>query len=173
MNDEVQQYSRLDMAFADFLAARTKLPPEQKEMFTALVRGLSFRLNQGHSCMLIKPQELAVLSASGLASEADNTPLILEQDRLYLQRYWFYEKRLAQQLQTLIEQQVEPPDSATLTLLDRYFVDLIDETDWQREAAKQAIRQTLSIITGGPGTGKTTTVVKILALMQELARNPC
>ncbi|MGZ8175275.1 exodeoxyribonuclease V subunit alpha, partial [Methylobacter sp.] len=50
--------------------------------------------------------------------------------------------------------------------------DMRDETDDQREAAKMAAKQSFSIITGGPGTGKTFTVVKILALLQELAEQP-
>ena len=61
----------------------------------------------------------------------------------------------------------------TLTaLFDKYFGISTGETDWQREAAKMAVKQSFSIITGGPGTGKTTTVVKILALLQELAEQP-
>ncbi|MBE0436205.1 MAG: exodeoxyribonuclease V subunit alpha, partial [Methylomicrobium sp.] len=56
--------------------------------------------------------------------------------------------------------------------LDRYFPTAIAETDWQREAAKTALNRTFCIITGGPGTGKTTTIVKILALLQELAERP-
>jgi exodeoxyribonuclease V alpha subunit len=52
-------------------------------------------------------------------------------------------------------------------LLDKHFPLGLDETDWQREEAKMAVNQSFSTITGGPGTGKTPTVIKILALLQE------
>jgi len=102
-------------------------------------------------------------------------PLVVEQDRLYLHRYWFYENRLAMQIKAMIQlsgthgQKIVAHPTA---LFDKYFGMCTGETDWQREAAKMAIKQSFCIITGGPGTGKTTTVVKILALLQELAEQP-
>ena len=57
-------------------------------------------------------------------------------------------------------------------LLHKYFGSGTGAVDWQREATKMVVKQSFSIITGGPGTGKTTTVVKILALMQELSEQP-
>ncbi len=97
-------------------------------------------------------------------------PLVVEQDRLYLHRYWFYENRLAMQIKAMakVSHSVENLDA----MLDRYFEPVVGETDDQREAAKMAVKQAFSIITGGPGTGKTTTVVKILAVLQELADEP-
>ena len=166
MNDELQ-YSRLDAAFSKFLTQRTVFNKEQKSDFESLVAKLSFRQSQGHSCIHLDEAEQALVSASGLASETDLSPLILEQDRLYLHRYWFYENRLAEQLKCLLKRSYSKHDQESL--LARYFVELIDETDWQREATKKALNQAFCIITGGPGTGKTTTVVKILAILQELA----
>jgi exodeoxyribonuclease V alpha subunit len=63
--------------------------------------------------------------------------------------------------------------TGTKAMLDKYFAQQADltEIDWQREAAKSASQQSFTMITGGPGTGKTTTVLKILALLQEL--NDC
>jgi len=166
MNEELQ-YSRLDLAFSSFLAQRTAFNTEQKPIFEALIAKLSFQQSQGHSCIHLDETEQILVNASILASENDLSPLILEQDRLYLHRYWFYEHRLAQQLKGLLNRSY--PNYDVDSLLARYFVELIDETDWQREATKKALTQAFCIITGGPGTGKTTTVVKILALLQELA----
>jgi len=101
--------------------------------------------------------------------------LVVEQDRLYLHRYWFYENRMAMQIKAMAQlrgthgQKIAANHEA---LFDKYFGTSTDETNWQREAAKMAVTQSFSIITGGPGTGKTTTVVKILALLQELAEQP-
>ena len=170
MTDE-QQFDRLDLAFARFLGQRAKrLDRQDIPAFEGLVAKLSHEQNQGHSCIAINEKDRDLVLASGVASETGMKPLVLEQDRLYLQRYWAYEQRLAQQIRQMVR--VSYPVDNLTPALDRYFTELIDETDWQREAAKMAISQSFCIITGGPGTGKTTTVVKILALLQELAEQP-
>ena len=96
-------------------------------------------------------------------------PLILDSaGRLYLQRYWAYEDRLARDLLTRAAI-TEPCDEVRLrAALDQLFPATGPEPDWQRLAAETAVRRRLCIITGGPGTGKTRTLVRILALLQEL-----
>ena len=171
---EQRLFSRLDVAFARFLSQRTHFEPIQKQAFEAIVMTVSYEQNQGHSCIQIDDKTQALLLASGLAemnptSQTTSLPLIIEQNRLYLYRYWNYENRLAMQIKamTQTEHRVEQLDA----MLDRYF-DTVPEIDDQREAAKMAAKQSFCIITGGPGTGKTFTVVKILALLQELAEQP-
>ncbi|WP_340122829.1 exodeoxyribonuclease V subunit alpha [Methylobacter svalbardensis] len=168
---EQPSFSRLDVAFARFLSRRTDFDPLQKQAFEAIVMTASYEQNQGHSCIRIDDNARALLLASGqVTNDPENTlPLVIEQDRLYLHRYWNYENRLAMQIKAMT--QTEHPIEKLDALLDRYFA-ASDETDDQREAAKMAAKQSFSIITGGPGTGKTFTVVKILALMQELAEQP-
>ncbi|MGR9117011.1 MAG: exodeoxyribonuclease V subunit alpha [Gammaproteobacteria bacterium] len=165
-----QPFSRLDHAFARFLGRLAALESHRRSDFETLVAKLSYEQNQGHSCLQVSQVERDLALASGLASETGTRPLVLEFDRLYLQRYWFYEQRLARQLQGMI--QVSYPADNLVALQDRYFAGSASTTDWQREAAQKAVVQAFSIITGGPGTGKTTTVVKILALLQELAQQP-
>lgn len=174
MIDEDRSFSRLDIAFARFLSQRTGLDPIQKQAFEAIVMTASYEQNQGHSCIQIDDEARALLLASGLVepnpkSQANPQPLVIEQDRLYLHRYWSYENRLAMQIKAMC--QAEHPVEKLDAMLDRYFA-ASDETDDQREAAKMAAQQAFCIITGGPGTGKTFTVVKILALLQELAEQP-
>lgn len=98
-----------------------------------------------------------------------DTPLVLDEGRLYLRRYFTYEKRLADHLGMRIGH-VEPTVDGKLLKqgLDRLFGrPANDERDLQRLAALVAVLRGFCIISGGPGTGKTTTVTKILALLQE------
>jgi len=178
---EKQPFSRLDMVFARFLSERSLLDSSQKQAFENIVMSLSFEQSQGHSCIQIDDEAKTLIIASGLAlidtNSHDTTttlPLAIEQDRLYLHRYWFYESRLAQQLTKITQLKVsnKPKTTADFSaLLDKYFGNS-ETIDWQRAAATMAINQAFCMITGGPGTGKTTTVVKILALLQELSDQP-
>ena len=104
-----------------------------------------------------------------------NTPLVLCADRLYLRRYWQHEQTVRQ----AIEQRLAPgaasqPDEPALRqALQALFPRAAAGAgiDWQRVACALAARHGFAIITGGPGTGKTTTVVKLLAVLQHLAMN--
>jgi exodeoxyribonuclease V alpha subunit len=99
---------------------------------------------------------LAAIAASTLAS----TPpaLRLDGDLLYLDRYWLEEQQVAADVHTMIAVKPEKvsPD------IDRLFPAGFEE---QRAAAKVALSQGLTVLTGGPGTGKTTTVARLLALL--------
>ncbi|MCQ4235893.1 exodeoxyribonuclease V subunit alpha, partial [Pseudomonas stutzeri] len=90
-------------------------------------------------------------------------PLILDGERLYLARYQAYERQLAERL--LARAGDRPPvDEAQLgESLARLFAFNQQRPDWQRLAAAQAVRRRVAVISGGPGTGKTTTVVRLLA----------
>ncbi|MCB1814052.1 MAG: exodeoxyribonuclease V subunit alpha [Candidatus Competibacteraceae bacterium] len=100
----------------------------------------------------------------------DFQPLILDpRGRLYLYRYWQYEQQLRANLLARAEVLESALDEQRLQAeLARWF-DTADEPDggvnWQKIAAATAVLRRLCIISGGPGTGKTTTVVKILALL--------
>jgi len=100
-------------------------------------------------------------------------PLILDaSNRLYLQRYWRYEDDLAKTILHRAEQKVEGINVPLLREgLERLFPAAASatETDWQRVAAETAVTKHLCVISGGPGTGKTHTVVSILALLLEQA----
>ncbi|MFM0394057.1 AAA family ATPase [Paraburkholderia phytofirmans] len=118
----------------------------------------------------------AALFASGMASDGSQSsaalrPLVVDgQGRLYLARYYDYERRLARALvaHARAGEGVERlADAQTLhERLLRYFGPPKDnEVDWQRVAAVMALSGQLTIVSGGPGTGKTTTVVGVLACL--------
>ncbi|MEX3898204.1 AAA family ATPase [Paraburkholderia sp. BR10954] len=124
----------------------------------------------------------AALLASGMASDgaadaagaAALRPLVIDaQGRLYLARYYDYERRLAHALVAQATADANTAnvnaDSAPTALRERllrYFgPPKDDEVDWQRVAAVMALSGRLTIVSGGPGTGKTTTVVGVLACL--------
>lgn len=94
-------------------------------------------------------------------------PLVLNQKhQLYLARYWFYQQRLARNLADRIAADDYHVDETRLADdINRLFPDRDSEKGSdQAVAAANAVDRRLSIITGGPGTGKTTSVAKMLAL---------
>ena len=100
----------------------------------------------------------------------DFRPLILDPaNRLYLHRYWKYESELAGSILRLAKGNVFPVDQQKLKAgLARLFPKIGGgEVDWQMVAAFAAVRRRLCLISGGPGTGKTRTVVVLLALLLE------
>ncbi|GGC89499.1 exodeoxyribonuclease V subunit alpha [Vreelandella lutescens] len=133
-----------------------------------------------------------------------NTPLVVvtthsasgtPSTRLYLRRYWQYEQSLHQHIAARLEttstgsestgtegQSGRPihwatGDASHPGLLPQALNILFKQSnglDWQKTACALAARSRFGIITGGPGTGKTTTVVRLLALLQtlQLAQHP-
>jgi len=99
------------------------------------------------------------------------TPLVLDSGcRLYLSRYWDYQQRLVNQLKQRAAWQADDIDPEILEHgLKRLFPqsDRTPVPDLQRLAAQKALQNRITIISGGPGTGKTTTVAKIIALLTE------
>jgi exodeoxyribonuclease V alpha subunit len=103
------------------------------------------------------------------SESAIRKPLVLSDRRLYLRRYWTYERRIDSALRLRLAQQEATPDDLAqrLTALFGPANPAPDALiDWQKLACAVATRGAFSIITGGPGTGKTTTVVRLLALLQ-------
>ncbi|MGI8757927.1 MAG: exodeoxyribonuclease V subunit alpha [Acidimicrobiales bacterium] len=95
-------------------------------------------------------------------------PLHLAGARLYLDRYWRDEHRVAADLRARGEQAALGVDTDVLTRgLDRHFSG--PDPDHQRLAGASAVLRRFSVVAGGPGTGKTTTVARILALLHEQA----
>ncbi len=97
-------------------------------------------------------------------------PLVLDGRRLYLHRYWHYETTLAAALLARGNAAVEQIDEPGLQrALDRFFPAMDATLDLQKLAAAVAGIKRLVVLCGGPGTGKTATVARILAVLTELA----
>ncbi|MDO6805331.1 exodeoxyribonuclease V subunit alpha, partial [Wenyingzhuangia sp. 1_MG-2023] len=103
-------------------------------------------------------------------------PLVLEQRwvdgqpvlRLYLARYFFYQRGLEQQIRerlALSETTTLQPDVLRPALATLFSPRHDGQNDWQAIAATTACLQHFSVITGGPGTGKTTTVTRLLSAL--------
>lgn len=186
---DASKLSSLDHYFADYISRVEGNACEELWIAAALVSSVTCR---GHVCLdlsraaerTITPflpgadplqtppadrwQEL-LSGCDTVGGPGDYTPLVLDAaGRLYLHRSWDSERRVAEGI--LARSALLPGDAVALAAgLDRYFPPMPGEGDLQREAAQAALSRRFTVISGGPGTGKTTTVARILALLIEQA----
>ena len=174
--------------------------PDAADAVAAAGRALSLAMGDGHVCVWLAdlarltaepgdagpapsalPQSADAWRSALLASRVvgspaapDNQPLVLDDEgRLYLHRSFDLECRLARRLlQAAAPLPADPAaDAATAQRLAALFGKRDgDAPDWQMLAAALALQRRLTVISGGPGTGKTTTVVNLLACL--LAAEP-
>ena len=166
---EAEVLESSDVHVAQRLTALAKEPDETVALAVALaVRAL----RNGSVCVDLRSVETQVgvdglpwpdvdgwLAAVRASTLAGTPPMLrLDGDLLYLDRYWLEEQQVADDVHTMIAVKPEKvsPD------IDRLFPAGFEE---QRAAAKVALSQGLTVLTGGPGTGKTTTVARLLALL--------
>ena len=181
----------LDVAIARFLKQQC---PQASYPVLLLAAFTSNQQASGHLCLDLKNQELATqlwgtspppelvsllpgkpddwlhdLQHSLLVSQNGSTPLVLDGSRLYLRRNWAREVSVAEAIDQRLATVSPLPAERLRAALGRLFPNAGDQTDWQQVACALASRSGIGIITGGPGTGKTTTVVRLLGLLQSLA----
>lgn len=170
------QIREIDTVFADFVCRRET---GDTDILRKAVTVVSSSVGQGNICIDladvfgsdgVDAASAALRASQSVGRPGDYRPLVLDSaNRLYLYRYWKYESDLAR---TLIRMASDLPEVDKPLLKDglkRLFGHRDDGPDWQRIAAAASVRSRFCVISGGPGTGKTTTVVKILALLLEQA----
>jgi exodeoxyribonuclease V alpha subunit len=107
------------------------------------------------------------LAASPMVGEA--RPLHLDGTNLYLDRLWADERAVAADLRGRAATAAPGVDAATLAAGLRELFGGDDEPDLQRMAAAAAVLRRVAVVAGGPGTGKTRTVARVLALLDAQA----
>ncbi len=150
--------------FASFIGRRSGFTDSRRENLEHICSTLIDSMQAGHTCIgLTADQEELLLGCPLVTTTGASAPLVLVSGRLYLNRYYRYEKRLAEKITGLagVCYSIENLDG----LLNHCFLPSAEVLNEQREAARVALSKGLCLISGGPGTGKTTTVVKIIALL--------
>jgi exodeoxyribonuclease V alpha subunit len=183
----------LDVHLADLLARLARDDAPALLWAAALV---SHRTGEGHVCVdlataagrplmdgvadapvapALAPWLGALRAAPVVGGPADDTPLVLDDaNRLYLRRYWTYERDLAADLLARAAAPVAV-DDGRLRAAVRQLMPADPGAavpDWQRVAAVTAVLRRLCVISGGPGTGKTSSVVRFLALLAAQSVDP-
>ena len=187
---ESDTFSPIDRHFAELMQKLSGDDSPELVLAAALV---SLRLAEGHSCFSLDefagktfpdlgaekisplkfpPRgewEKLLRATSVVGQPGEDKPLILDgAGRLYLHRYWRYERFVAEEI---LKRSQQPPFALDAKLvaasLKKLFPDTAEKMNWQKVAAFAAVRQRFSVITGGPGTGKTWTVARLLALLLE------
>ncbi len=100
-----------------------------------------------------------------VGSRDDNAPLILDGERLYIGRYYDDERTIAEAVSSRAARLSLESTGVAETLSKLFGRPGEDAVDWQRVAAATAVYHRFAVISGGPGTGKTTTLVKVLAML--------
>ncbi|HIC85214.1 MAG TPA: exodeoxyribonuclease V subunit alpha [Desulfobacterales bacterium] len=184
-------FSFIDLEFGRFLARISGIFQEEVFLAGALV---SKAVREGDVCLdlreisgkAIKESEAssplfklpefeqwkrALVQSPVVGNPGEFTPLVIDsKERLYLYRYWQYEQDLAKALLALANRSIHAIEPNALSRgLERLFGPQRNPgVNWQKLAAFVAATRPLAIISGGPGTGKTTTVSRILALISYL-----
>ncbi len=178
-------FSALDVQFGRLIA---KYSDERSDNLVLAASLVSFFRARGHVCLRLDsfckhpflPESgmrieglslkswIAELHKSKVVGQpGEFRPLILDRrNRLYLHRYWKYEEDLAAALRDRLEG-VSVNERALRAGLEKFFSGKDQSLNWQKIAAFAALTRKLTVISGGPGTGKTSTILKILALLLE------
>lgn len=138
----------------------------------ALVAEIIMAARQGHTCLPISSEQADQLTTKGLvSSEQHRAPLVVDDNQAYLSRHYRYESAIANALLKAQEHPQTFKQRDLDALLSELFPQATPENQAQQEAVRTACQQGLTLLSGGPGTGKTTTVTKMLIALLTLNPN--
>jgi exodeoxyribonuclease V alpha subunit len=180
---EYQSLGLVELLDVELARALGRMAPDSSPEVELAIALTSRNVRRGHSCFPVgmsavevwpnEPTQPDALPGTVEWKEAltqsrltQRGPLVLDAaGRLYLRRYWQLEQDIARELAA---RSALPPiiadDARWLdAALDQFFPGEPDSP--QRRAAQNALRHRVSLLCGGPGTGKTTTVAAIVALI--------
>jgi len=165
----------LDTALAAWVRARTGSDLLARAAFAA-----SAAEGEGHACAALAesdafiPLELAALRAHAWVGDGSvPTPFVLDgKGYFYTWRNWRHELRLADALRQRAAERMLPIDAACLAadVAELFGSDASEATRWQRVAVAATPGSRVFVLTGGPGTGKTETILRMLLLVLAHAR---
>ena len=174
------EYEALDYQLADLMVELNDFVPEDEKDKKKLNKTLrhctleiSKRTREGQISNEVTAEQQALLLQTTVVGEAgDYMPLVIDTGHSYLNRYWQYQQRLADQINARIEAKenlTQKQHAWVDKRLDDYFPSESNsaETNWQKQAVELALQNRFLIVSGGPGTGKTTTITRLLALLIE------
>lgn len=146
-------------------------------IFTSFKNSVNFNDEKNIKKYLKLLEKEGLLSFSGAINKSESTPFVFSLDRLYLRRYFLYECNIAKFVEINKKNYSILDDEKKTEIVEQFLADMFDGTDekivdWSKVAVALATLNRFSIITGGPGTGKTTAVIKLLllkSLLQEKA----
>lgn len=179
--------SALDWHQAQLLIKQTPLIGKQKDQLFFLLLVLAIQRHDGHVCLSLRTFDiksayllpwiwdcwhaldkpaysdwLALLNASTLLdTDRGTAPLVMWEERLYFQRLFADEDRIARYFRAAARQHL-PLSPAVGPILNCLFSQHIYTLDWQKIAVVMSLSRRVTVISGGPGTGKTTTAAKII-----------
>jgi exodeoxyribonuclease V alpha subunit len=198
----LDRHFALELANIETINNDPSITEAQSQLFLLICALLSQQLSNQHSCLVVDQIDLGNPMAEDIHRHAeincaielnhqqlieqiclfdavgqpgDNTPMIFEHGRLYLNKYHFFETQVAAKLTQLANQPIDinvnnsTVDNINLPqLIECLFTaenNHNSQFNWQKIATATALVKALAVITGGPGTGKTTTVTKLLLLL--------
>ena len=191
------------IALSDSTSTSLTIADEQAQILLHAFIALSVSLRAGHTCLPITEisdshwatafDEQGVCTHQGYIFPSNNVlsslllalnigaddeqPLVFENNRLYMRRYYQFESALAHSIRARLTSHTVISVGKIKAIVEQLFPshesqqNQLPEVDWQKIAVANAINKNFTVIAGGPGTGKTYTVTKLLAAILMLNGN--